>query len=105
MKVCIYGSGEESKALKDKVSIVLEELGLTDFVVVEESSNEWLKKELDISKDSALIIEEESIDFRDMIFEGMLPENDELKSMFVSIIGWGSWGWCAPEGCGSGCSC
>ncbi len=105
MKVCIYGSGEQSKDLKNKVVLVLEELGLTDFVPVEASTNADLKKELDISQESALIIEEESIDFKDMIFEGMIPDDAELKSMFVSIIWWSSGGWCAPEWCGSGCSC
>jgi hypothetical protein len=44
-------------------------LGLTDFVVVETTQDENLKKELGISEESALIIEEESIDFKDMIFE------------------------------------
>jgi hypothetical protein len=34
-----------------------------------------------------LIIEEESIDFKDTIFEGIIPEDDELKSMFISIVG------------------
>jgi hypothetical protein len=50
---------------------------------------------------------EESIDFKDTIFEWIVPEDEELRSMFVSIIGggWGEWGWCAPEWCGSWCSC
>jgi hypothetical protein len=46
-----------------------------------------LKTKLNITKEPALIIEEESIDFQDMIFEGIIPSDDELKSMFVSIIG------------------
>lgn len=87
MKVCIYGDGEQAQELKDKVALILEELGLTDFVVVETTTDEAIKKELSITQESALIIEEEAIDFRDMIFEGMIPANDELKSMFVSIIG------------------
>jgi len=105
MKVIIYGKGEDVDTLNTKVKLVLDELGLTDFIKLESSDDEALKKELDIKESSALIIEEESIDFKDMIFEWMVPDDEELKSMFVSIIGWGSGGWCAPEGCGSGCSC
>lgn len=105
MKVYIYGISEDASTLDSKVKLVLEELGLTDFVKVEHTQDEKIKDELWISEDSALIIEEESIDFKDMIFEGMVPEVEELKSMFVSIIGWESAGWCAPWGCGSGCSC
>lgn len=105
MKVYIYGSTEQSQELKSKVWAILEELGLTDFINVDSTQEESLKEELKITEESALIIEEESIDFKDMIFEGMVPEDEELKSMFISIIwGWGG-GWCAPEGCGSGCSC
>jgi len=57
-----------------------------DFIELGDSSDESLKKELSITQEPALIIEEESIDFKDMIFEGMIPEEEELKSMFVSII-------------------
>jgi hypothetical protein len=53
-----------------------------------------------------LIVEEESIEFKDTIFEWIIPEDDEIKSMFISIIGWWESGWwCAPEWCGSWCSC
>lgn len=105
MKVYVWGKGEEATNLQAAIARVLEELGLTDFVTVGTGDDEAIKKELNISKDSALVIEEESINFKDMIFEGMVPEEAELKSMFVSIIGGWSWGGCAPEGCGSGCSC
>jgi hypothetical protein len=35
----------------------------------------------------ALCIEEESINFRDMIFEGVVPEQSELVSLFISLFG------------------
>jgi len=106
MKVYIYGESVTSRDLEKRVYSVLEELGLSDFITLEMTTDENLKTELNISEDSALIIEEESIDFKDMIFEGMIPEEEELKSMFLSIIGWwSSWGGCAPGGCGTGCSC
>ncbi len=106
MKVYIYGTGDEAKELLQKVKLVVEELGLTDFIATESTSDALFKDELKITKDSALIIEEESIDFKDMIFEWMIPSDEEMKSMFVSIIGWWSgWG-CAPGGCSSwDCSC
>lgn len=105
MKVTLHGQWEKVEGLHSQVKIVLEELWLTDFIQVECSTSEELKKELDIKESPALIIEEESIDFKDMIFEGITPADDELKSMFMSIIGWGKSGGCAPEWCGSGCSC
>lgn len=105
MKVCIWWSSSDASTLKEKVMLVLDELGLTDFVQLECTDDDLIKQELDIKEDSALVIEEESINFKDMIFEWLVPENDELKSMFVSIIWWGSWGGCAPGWCGSWCSC
>lgn len=109
MKVIIYGDSIDSQTLEDKIAIVLDELWLKDFIQVEKTTDEALKQELSISEDSALIIEEESIDFKDMIFEGIIPENEELKSMFISIIGWGTGGWCGSKddswSCGTWCAC
>lgn len=109
MKVYVWWNGDQAVQLQEKISIVLEELGLTDFVSVENTTDETMKQELMIKEESALIIEEESINFKDMIFEWMVPEGEELKSMFISIIGGGSWGWCGSKdengSCGSGCSC
>lgn len=42
--------------------------------------------ELGVTANPALCIEESSIDFRDMIFEGVVPEKQELVSMFASIL-------------------
>ena len=109
MKVCVWWKWEQSIVLSDKIRLVLEELGLTDFVTVEITDDEALKTELNIVEESALIIEEESINFKDMIFEGIVPDSEELKSMFISIIGWGSWGWCWSKdesgSCGTWCAC
>jgi hypothetical protein len=106
MKIKIFWKNENIKELLDKVNISLTELWLESFITVETTLDEELKKELSISKEPALIVEEESIDFKDVIFEWIIPSDDELKSMFISIIGWWeSWGWCAPEWCGSWCSC
>lgn len=101
MKIKIYGNSPETKNLLEKVNFAIDELGLQDFMQVETTNDKILKNELNISKEPALIIEEESIEFKDMIFEGIIPEIDELKSMFVSIIGWWSeWG-CSSWSCGS----
>ena len=109
MKVIIYGSDDNTKLLEERVKSCLEEVGLTDFITLEKSQDEAIKTELSITKEPALVIEEEAIDFKDMIFEGMVPEADEIQSMFVSIIGWGQWGWCGSKeddgSCGTGCAC
>lgn len=106
MKVHIYGEWDTSQELLSAVKNVLEELGLVDFIQIAETNDNAFKTELWIKESPALVIEEEAIDFKDVIFEWMVPDAEELKSMFTSIIwGWeGGW-WCAPEWCGSGCSC
>lgn len=106
MQVKIHGTWDQATELLEKVRNILDELGLVDFIKLEQTDDEVLKTELWIKESPALIIEEEAIDFKDVIFEWVIPEDEELKSMFTSII-WGGegWGWCAPEGCGSGCSC
>ncbi|MDD3645790.1 MAG: hypothetical protein PHH06_00115 [Candidatus Gracilibacteria bacterium] len=107
MKIKIYGNNEISTSLLNTVKSSLDELGLIDFIELEQTTDENLKTELGISKEPALIIEEESIDFKDVIFEGIVPEEDEIKSMLISIIGGGdSAGGCGTGGgCPSGCSC
>jgi len=72
--------------LLDRVNLGIDELGLTDTITTETTDDSALKASLKITQDPALIIEEESIGFQDMIFEGMVPEADELKSMFISIM-------------------
>lgn len=107
MKIKIYGTNDDTNTLLEKVNFAVDELGLQDFIQAEITTDEALKNELNFSREPALIIEEESIDFKDMIFEGIVPEIDELKSMFVSIVGGWEWssGGCDGGSCGSGCSC
>jgi hypothetical protein len=107
MKVKIYWTEENTKELLNKVNSCLDELGLVDFIQVETTEDEKLKKELSITKEPALIVEEESIDFKDTIFEWIVPENEELKGMFISIIwGWSTgWCWTDEDWCPTGCSC
>jgi len=97
MLVKIYWDTDNN--LINKVNLSLEELGLNEFIKVKETSDNSIIEELNITKKPALIIEEESIDFRDVIFEWMIPEDEELKWMFISIIGWWEWSWCAPSDC------
>lgn len=109
MKVYIWWKSNQSDELTTKVRLVLEELWLTDFVSVDQTDSSEMKQELEITQESALIIEEETINFKDMIFEWIIPEPEELKSMFISIIWWSFWWWCGSKdengSCGTGCSC
>jgi hypothetical protein len=36
-----------------------------------------------------------------VIFEGLTPSEEEIKSMLVSIIWWDAWDSCAPSSCSS----
>ncbi len=110
MEVKIYWTEDNTKELLNKVNNSLEELGLSDFIKVNTTNDEDLKNELNITKEPALIVEEESIDFKDTIFEWIIPEDEELKSMFISIIWWWETGWSCGSldengSCGTGCSC
>ncbi len=104
MLVKLVGSGADLKTLEDSVSKALSELSLNDFVRVETTDDEAYKAELGISALPALCIEEDSIDFRDMIFEGTVPEVSELVSVFASIFGSDTASGCSSDACGSGCS-
>ena len=102
MEIKIYWKNKKTKELMKKVEYTLEELWLNDFIKVEETTDSLLKKELDIKKEPALIVIEDSIDFKDTIFEWIVPDDEELKSMFISIIWWWDMSvWCAPTDCGS----
>ncbi len=110
MQVKIYWEWDKSTELTTKVKNILDELGLVDFIKVEETNDESLKTELNIKETPALIIEEESIDFKDIIFEGIIPADEELKSMFTSIIGWWDMWWScgsteADGSCWTWCAC
>ena len=106
MLVKLYWKENNTKELLTKVNYTLEELWLNDFIKVETTNDIKLKEELNITKEPALIIVEESIDFKDTIFEWIIPSDDELKSMFVSIIWWWDmWDWCAPSSCSSCSGC
>jgi len=108
MKIKLFWSEENTKELLAKVQTALDELGLVDFIKVELTQDEALKTELNITKEPALIVEEEAIDFKDTIFEGITPELEEIKSMFISII-WGWWSDCGSKddngSCGTWCAC
>ena len=108
MKIKIYWTEENTKELLNKVNTTLDELGLVEFIQVETTYNQDLKSELNITKEPALIVEEEAIDFKDTIFEWIVPDTQELKAMFISIIGWWEtvwWCWTDDWWCPTGCSC
>lgn len=105
MIIRLVGSGSELQTLSELVSRALWELALMDAVKIETTDDPAYKMELGITENPALAIEEESIDFRDMIFQGEIPPYDEIKSMFISILGddedHGCGDWCGTGGCGS----
>ena len=110
MIIKLVGSGDELESLSALVHQALAELALADAVKVEMTDDPAYKMELGITENPALAIEEESIEFRDMIFQGEVPDYSEIKSMFISILGDDEdhgGGSCSTEwGCGtcdSGC--
>jgi len=87
MQIVIAGTVPLRTDLFTRTSEVLAELGLSDIVKIREQDDEAYKMELGITESPALCIEEESIDFRDVIFQGIIPEKMEIRSLLVSIVG------------------
>jgi len=69
MIIKLVGSGLELESLRTSVTRALNELALDDAVKLEVTDDAAYKMELGITENPALCIEEESIDFRDMIFQ------------------------------------
>jgi len=86
MLIKLVGFGEPLENLKNIVTSVLSELGFTDVVKVETTDDAAYKLELGVTQNPALCIEEDAIEFKDVIFEGVIPEKEEIKSMFLSIL-------------------
>jgi hypothetical protein len=109
MIIKLVWTWSEVEILESLVLKSLAELSLDDAVKVEKTDDAAYKMELGITENPALAIEEESIEFKDMIFQGEVPEYEEIKSMFVSILGDDTEGHgdsCGTGGCGdcsSGC--
>jgi hypothetical protein len=105
MIIKLVGSGTELDNLQSLVEKALVELVLEDAVKLQTTDDASYKLELGITENPALCIEEESIDFRDMIFQWEVPAYDEIKSMFISILGddedhgGGGCGSCSTGGC------
>ena len=99
MQIVIVGSNPLRGNLYALTSEVIGELGLSDIVKIQELDDEAYKMELGITENPALCIEEESIEFRDVIFQGIIPEKAEIKSLLTSIV-WGEE--VAGESCGTG---
>lgn len=86
MIIKLIGTGKDLDTLSNLVQKSLAELSLDDAVKIETTDDPAYKMELGITENPALAIEEESIDFKDMIFQGDIPSYDEIKSMFISIL-------------------
>ncbi len=105
MKIILYWKWKDFDKLVKLVNNSLKDLWLDKLVDLEENNSSEIKSELNIKKSPALIIEEENINFKDIIFEWQVPEEDEIKSMFISIIWWTCDSYCSSLKCNNWCSC
>ena len=101
MKIVIYWDNEDSQKLISVTNESLDSLGLSDFITVESNSDDIYKNELNISKNFAFCVEEDSIDFKDMIFEWTIPPKEEMDSLLISLIWWENSSSCNPDSCSS----
>lgn len=87
MLIRIVGTSPDTDTLLSRVQASLEELGLLSHTTVELYDTPEYREQMKITQLPALCIEESSIDFRDMIFEWVTPEQSELTSLFISLFG------------------
>jgi len=87
MLIRIVGTSPDTDTLLSRVQASLEGLGLLSHASVEIYDTPEYREQMKITNIPALCMEEESINFRDMIFEGVVPEQAELTSLFVSLFG------------------
>lgn len=102
MLIKIIGTWTEVENLQKLVEQALTELSLDGAIKVETGDDAAYKLELGITENPALCIEEESIEFKDVIFQWSIPEYEEIKSMFVSIFGDEEADSCSTDSCGTG---
>ena len=69
MLIRIVGTSPDAETLLSRVQASLEELGLLSHATVEIYDTPEYREQMKITSLPALCIEEESINFRDMIFE------------------------------------
>jgi ribosomal protein L30/L7E len=110
MLIRIVGTWPDADTLLSRVQASLEELGLLSHTAVELYDTPEYREQMKIVEPIALCIEEESINFRDMIFEGVTPEQSELTSLFISLFGageekQGGCGTCTSWGCETCSTC
>lgn len=103
MKIIIFWDNKESENLYNTVSFSLQELWLEDFIELEKSIDNSYKEKVNFEKEPALIVEEKNIDFIDVIFEWITPNEEEIKWMLISIIWWNST--CETSSCWIDCFC
>ena len=92
MIIRIVGTSPDADILLSRVQASLEELGLLSHTTVEIYDTPEYREQMKITNFPALCIEESSINFRDMIFEGVIPEHSELSNLFISLFGSGDEG-------------
>lgn len=69
MLIRIVGTSPDAETLLSRVQASLEELGLLSHAIVEIYDTPEYREQMKITSLPALCIEEQSINFRDMIFE------------------------------------
>lgn len=100
MRIHLVGTGEALHTLETSVKNILKELNLDHTVDLKVWDDPAYKIALGITENPALCIEEESIEFQDVLFQGIVPSEEEIRSMFISIFGDEE----ESHGCSGGCS-
>ncbi len=98
MIIKIFWSSADSQKLFEITNEVLNELWIWEFITLERTEDANYKEELAITAEPAFCIEEESIEFKDVIFEWMVPEKSDITNMILSIVWWEE-DWCGGWSC------
>lgn len=100
MKIVIFWNNWDWDNLFKITKESLDELGLSEFIEVESTSDETYKTALNISETPAFCIEEPAMDFKDMLFEWQVPEKNEISNLMIALIWWDDWS-CSSSECHS----
>lgn len=109
MKIHLSWEWEQLDLLHSLIKKTITDLQIEDSLTLHITNDSNFLAELGITSFPSLSIEEESIWFKDMIFQGQVPELKEIKELFSSMVGDETWlgtSWCSTGGCStceSGC--
>ncbi len=90
MIITIFWDSKDTTELIQITKESLKELWLEKIIKVKKNIDITYKKSMWIKKIPAFCLEEKDLDFKDIIFEWVVPSKEEIINLISSIIWWES---------------